>query len=1232
MKKIKPRFKSLLLLTIAMAVLLLTGCPVAPPTEPMDQYKPYLAPEAVKTLTATNGYEDSISLKWDEVPNATSYQVWKIKASDYGAVSNIVTGDTSYHKLKARGFELMTTTENTSYKMDDCKHNEAYVFTVIAMRSVGYDNSKKVLFSDIGNFVEGSTIGDIAFTAVSLSDEIILSWQVNNLYDVLYTRANDPSAAANKPLFDNYSFTVSYRTADDSSFMPIAEGTEGNTEEMRRINILDNGLRLNTQYYFKVAMSVFDGSKEIGHIESFEFPVYTTSKFSISAIDSVAVSEGTKTNAVDVTWRAPSVPLGVDYENVFEVQRSVESAEPEWITVLSVEDFKSHKAEIATAEEKVYTWSDTTVAENTKYKYRVVNGYVIDDKNVMQDRKKPVTESKTSGYSLWRPTEITGTFVPGEGENPNNGTLTITWKLDVPQKDATWELSETKWYEKDYSTTTAVAENALVTSDGAAYTCTYNVSVADVDNLSVFTYKLNYKFGDETLSYDVATDKKVSLGKSTTKVLFTDFTASNDLVGKIKLQWKLDPQATDEPLEGNASPYVLWEDGVEKEVVYGDIVKGADGLRSYEMNAASAHDYRLKLTGSYGGNPVSDYACPDTVTGNVLAVPAGLNATDSTSRDEITVTWDDPKNASVVYTLEYREKGTEVWAALPIDTATGTVSISKETITAEKAGAVYEFRMKASNKAVPDEFTEWTAVEEGSIFGTYGMDLSVVDNGLDPEAINLKWNPVVGAGFYKIVRDGQGFSGNGSVAASFADSKVAGLKPDESNPVPLSKEYTYKVIPYMTREEADADRNYEMSGSAVVTGKLFAPPVGIKATKGEFTKEIHVTWDPVVIEGQEISYEVFKYLSADVDPDKDKPFEAPAAEFVDKIATDGVYYAVRTVRKTPEGELVKSHWQNSFDEAVNEVGEKESANYGYRLNMPSSADFTVNTVTTAAGKYADYVKLVWKRVPGATEYRIYSSILDANGSDVPLYVEETEGVRKSVFTVDDGTVLTNGKKPDEAGYLSYDKATQLFTYNDDSGVMTDTVVINGYGVAAKNGNQITGKVEEGTGVYRMFKPEECVNMVNHVLNPLITAADTAFKHDWWGSPSADNYDGKNGFTVERYSETASGTWFSEKNLMKLADVKHDEFTLKTTVPIQYFINYTYDGWAGYLGTDTLNLIGNEGKGVIQVTHPKYETFSVGFNSIKYDEYTGTYNVTIGAESIEVKDNANINRPFVEVGK
>ena len=71
----------------------------------MDEYNPNGAPAAPKNVKATNGYEGEITISWDAVDNASSYQIWMIESSEYGVTTGESYASSSSNELQKRGFQ-----------------------------------------------------------------------------------------------------------------------------------------------------------------------------------------------------------------------------------------------------------------------------------------------------------------------------------------------------------------------------------------------------------------------------------------------------------------------------------------------------------------------------------------------------------------------------------------------------------------------------------------------------------------------------------------------------------------------------------------------------------------------------------------------------------------------------------------------------------------------------------------------------------------------------------------------------------------------------------------------------------------------------------------------------------------------------------------------------------------------------------------------------------------------
>lgn len=290
----------------------------------------------------------------------------------------------------------------------------------------------------------------------------------------------------------------------------------------------------------------------------------------------------------------------------------------------------------------------------------------------------------------------------------------------------------------------------------------------------------------------------------------------------------------------------------------------------------------------------------------------------------------------------------------------------------------------------------------------------------------------------------------------------------------------------------------------------------------------------------------------------------------------------------------------------------------------SAKSLTVSSkVNETTGFYEPYTVVTWSYVPGATSYTLTSSV-----GEVVIPVSDLK--YDSTGTTD------NGKNQNESGYLSFDGINGVYTYNDNSGLLT-TTVINKYSITACNGTAANGAKENATAVYRQPTEEDWVSILMNILSPAFKAADSNFGGDWWipdtwtSSRTEDSYTyPSTGMTFYLYSKMWNGTYYNDKNYLSIDEYtdKTNNIKLSTTANIQF--DYTNGGEAGYLGTDPLKFIGYDGNGQISITplDSKIKSATVAFRNIyvKSVDTGGSYTVTIsGNASKTITDDEKFTR-------
>ena len=1225
----KKYIKQSFIVTTIILILVLASCSAAPPVEPNDGFQPYSAPNAPSGVTATNGYADTITVRWNEVEGATGYQIWAIEAKKYGSSSKKASSSTSYSSLIERGFQLLDVVESTSYKISNENTNTSYVFSVVAMK--GARSSGSVLYSVPSTFVQGGTIGEILFSAVANSEQVALYWDISNAYSVL------EDSEKKKALY-SYKIYISYKLSSEEEWGEALElGEEELTEHTHSYPATT--LDIDTKYDFKMKLEILgsDG-KAINTIESATYTVLTDSTLVPESVQNLTASTGETTGEITLSWAVPPLPKRDDIKPVFTIERSTDGET--W------EKVEEGYAEVDTSgETATASYTDKTVQDNTVYSYRVLNGYQLEGQSAIYQMGNNASTIKNV-YSFWLPTDVKFDISGGD----NSKTIIVSYTYNPPKEQTEEEekkeeeqkeeeensgtekkgqtrAADDQQSSEDTSGTTTDTDAAkkievfiggeyrLETELGTSHTLNFEsgttrtISLGNNDKTTLRYYTIEASFrvgGKEILT--VTCDKEITLGTSSATNLISDFQASKNLVGSVKLSWK----ATD----ATSYTYEIYEDGDKKN---GFAVCGpTDGYYYVELDRGDGKNHNYKIKVAKG----TSYDIKSAV-GNSLAVPAGLSASDSTSIEGITITWTPVKDENVVYKLYYSDKEKDGdWTELTYTTAGEAFLSAKRN---ETDGMPYYFKLQAYNKTQSKKPFLESKVEEGSVFGSALMNATVKDNGKDPDKITITWTGIEGASYYRIKRNGGEYLPGRTTATSYSDS-VSSIKNLGGN-TPLCETYTYTVVPFMS------DGTAAVEGSEA-KGKLFAPPVNIKASKGTEVDNIKVTWSPV---DYATGYEIERYESklingavttSGVSLDTVSVTGTSYSESTNKI----ISYRIRSVHKeTINGEevVIKSGWQDGTETEKNAQGFDESSHVGYGLSSVS----TLSVASAFSGDYyAPYVTVTWSMVPGATSYTI------TNG------LGGTVTISTSALSYDKNKETSTGTST-SSGYLSYNPSTQQYTYYDNSGRMTNTYAISSYSIVANNGSTTSGSKSNGTTVYRQPTATEWVNIINSILQPAFKYVDNQkITHktlgitytdkdegDWWISWPNDPIDITyyNSTFVFHFEDDAY-TYEPEKNYLSISSYYDTErkLTLKTTENIRFDVNNNKT--SGYKLDNSLTLVGN-GAGIISVEtgkidgYKRLKDFTIEYNSVKPSSDGGTYTVTISGSSAQDVQNSGLNK-------
>ena len=1251
-----------------LSVVTFISCPAAPPVDPMEQYNPNGAPPAPKNVKATNGYEGKITITWDPVETATSYQIWKIENTKYG--TNVGSDESlgTINKLQQRGFSLVqsVTADTTEYTIDQTG-NKGFVFSVVAVRKPGESNSSsQLLYSEPSEYVEGGTLAvrnSIDISGIGNANQININWSVPNIFSIL---SNDQIA-----LYP-YDFTIEYRDPNGTGEWETARS--GITDFSTTLTSGEFGFGVDTTVYFRINMNVYEDNSKASVVNtpySVEYPILTDSKLDPQPILSIKASQGSDVEGIILEWTAPKIPNGAQVKNVFEIERKIESS-GSWEVVLTGEE----SANAASSSGTTWTWNDKSANTNTKYVYRITNGYMNSDGAIVyeetSDDKKLISNT---GWRLYIPENIKFSVLSSD---VSSATVEIKWDYETTA-NVGWKLSIIDWSQKTGQTTTKT-EN-ISTNNNA-----YSLKLTNNDEyFHRYSFQLIQTFnGAEVNKFDVINNNSsegnfVGIGNEVSSNVINSgsLKATTNFVGIVRLSWTVvdDPNITNEEYSvyidgGNAVPVEVKSSGMNR---YADI--SSDGK----------HTYMISCSALSNGIQIEDI-CPDHVEGNILSAPSNFKASKGTFADKIKFSWTGDTSDAVKYEL-YRkgiEESDDKWSIIEFDSENdnyGYINSAND----GTDGISYDFKLRSYNldqiKADSSAFVE-SAVDQGSVFGTAGMNTSAT-MGTSPNEITLTWNPVAGASHYLIYRslpssypddiedmdeikyddlEFEQLAGQvGGKLGEYVDVDICTMESTSDNLQPLSETYYYQVVPVMSGGTAA-----KQEGITPVPGSLFGPPKDVTASKGEITNSIEISWKPVngaksymiqrTISGSsspDIGYVSGKQVVANYDANRDVYY------INEDFASFNEYsYTVCAVKDD-----MQSAYQNGFKTVTTLYGDQEAANLGYPLVAPST--LRVESVKDSSGYYAPYVRYTWPRSKGATTYILHNSV--PNSEDVVLDVSI---YHNNKWHITDSNAV---------GYLSYNDG--IYTYNDGSyeyaqsgnnvvenrGNRTTQYEFSNAIKAGSKNNDVTGFTEDTTLVTRALNATEYVNFVNNILqNPLKdvdneeivkeipviggTLAGDKKKFDWWLYALSDNsweYPAQNNnLIIHLESEGGKLDYNPGINYLKLNGFSENGMILTTQTNIQFDVDEGSDGSS--IGADYLILLGYNGNGLVNIEfdnmNKAYKPASIKYNNIfiyvsDYNKYTdneygsfgvnkGVYTVNIEGIEYKITDTENIIRPLI----
>lgn len=1207
--------------SIITTISVLTSCPTSPPLAPSDGFNPYLAPKEPSTVEATNGYADSITLTWEKVEDATSYQVWATPVDQYGMVTNATSGTETYYKLIARGFDLVDVVTESSCKLRDLEAGTAYIFAVVAMKDMKDTRGTTVLYSEPSPFVEGATFGDITLSAVATSETITLFWNISNLYSVL-------DESREKNALYNYNVAI-YKKLSSSSTWEEDKKLTSDEAKKHSFSLETSSLEIDSSYDFKLRLDVLDTEGNVVNtVESDTFTITTDSTPSPSNVENISATNGLKRHEVTLTWTAPKLTDRDDIVSLFKVERTKDSSTDSGTNNLN-RTWTEIEASVTQNSDGTYSITDTTLEDNAIYAYRIINGYQIGEKTQVY-QKEDYAAVIQDVYSLWMPEDIKFTF--SSRESKKEGQLQVSYTYNPPETNPSSTIKcyigGTYWTEKDLSTHNKLEKQEV------DYSCpTYNVSIENINPLTYYSFYFIFTVNDEEL-VNITSSQDFTLGETAAVNLIDNFTATGNWVKAICLTWNETDAITSSPENFD---YEIYQDNIKLDNVS---VSGTDSTKSAYIVCEDgvSHNYRIKVTSKDDSMFEVEEA-----KGSTLAIPTGLEASDGTSIKNITITWPQLNDEKIIYTLKYSYDCT-TWYSLSASTSTpegSSTPVGSASLQAKADGTdgnPVNFKLVISNsEQLASGLANSTAkleseIETGCVLGPALLNVRIENNGLDPDKITIKWNKVIGADHYRVMRNDTLLPWKKD--SNIYEDSVSAIKAlsDENA---LNASYTYTVIPCL--EDDTQAVITSLSTTAIATGKLFAPPTNINATKGG--KGITLTWNAVE---NATAYQIEKYIvelkngevvnqvqTGEAITVNSSGKEIETYEEKDKsLLSNNVLYKVGAVLK----DGTTSQLQDSYNSVINSLGFEEASNIGYKLQEVS--DFNISSVTDEDGNYAEYTKVTWYMVPGATSYTIKSY---TGSSKKTLVGELTVSVDELTYSKEE--TVDNGKEG--KGFLSYNPIFGLYTYYDGNINFKDSYEITNYEIIANNGtgNDMvsSGTTNRNTTVYVQPKAKDWVNIILNIISPAFKAANTNFGGDWWinnwkiwENPTKTYTYPNTGMTFNLKTTGLDASYTSSNNYLSISPYTdaNAKLTLSTPTDIQFAIdNSDTDGLEGNLGIDPLKIIGAGNNGIIKAipTVTGIKTFTINFDNVNVYSSSGEFNVTINGIKYKVENTDDLPR-------
>ena len=1174
MKKIKPRFKSLLLLTIAMAVLLLTGCPSAPAVNDKFTVDMFTSPVKPEGISATRG-KSEISISWKKDPTVSYYDLYKARNYN-GSFTKYAT----FYPVDYSGDEIVFVDD-----ADSAGSVSLYYVEAVKNVTIGVGQNK-VLMSEPSDIAVGSTVPKVIAQSPRKTKELKLTWMDYGLESM------------DGPLFPEHYYQV---IRNDEVVL--------NTKEMEidQCSWVDTTALPDTKYYYTVELYYDNGDGTYSSVTSNTIEFDTSVNYVPNAIkaESVVITDKNHVdnpegklafNDIMLKWSydVPNVLISKNEELIpqFKIERSVAGLN-DWKIVAYYDAIESVSTEDITDKNVRrfnYEYHDTSCLAGTSYEYRFTVRYHYGTDGITEQDEEPVvlpTIAKTLAY----PTKFYLSDYPTDEElRTHKFEIALNWEVPAGyEKEGLFYVIERTELDNgattDATTWTPVGEPVPVDlSKNGIYQIydKFECTLEEMSSYRDFSYRISVSdsslVSDELVMDDYFHIKNIYEKFEIVKA--NTFNASVDRADGVLVSWNVEKNHVLETLgnvdvaiedlyfilscngvvlkEGPATDAEFVNNPMDKEYVFSYLHEGVSTGNKYSLEAI----YKQ-------GVPEDEFSFKTSIiSGKTLLDIEGVEADRSAAAIIHVVFFGDPAAAS--FQIHYRYEGDSIW--LTDDTLVITndaVPEASENAIFETVKYIFEFGLlnddsenlgrniefaitMTDRQGFKNEPSDSMAI--GSYFGVYGMNVTAsqaIENGVaTADRINLAWSAVEGAESYLVYRSDNEYNGFG-IVEDFqfnADGLSGSDKFVESDN--MSGTFYYKVVPFKDGIEPQIDI------VPAYKGTFFAPPKNIVATKAERIGSINITWDKV----QDASgYTIYRKLMNTEDPWTEIGFLGNTDHYLDSnIRIDADYAYTVNARYANSAE---SFVQNSF---------VDNSNVGYAFfNVPDNVSLSQNS----EGKYV----VSWATVKGASNYKIHLYDVEQGGVFVPKFIDvKDDGSNKIAYVIDDPNVKYITSEKYAFAPMSIIAENEYIHYGD-KGVVP---VYPTYGIAA-------GK--ESIGANQII-----MNLIDF-LKPQLMNANVHFNGDWWtpdagglgALTSAQSVYGE-GTSVCIRATRGGGSYTGvtytgpDASGIVLTEAVDEKTGYKYSTRSDIYCEPGDGGSSGYRGKDPLHKIGLDGSGVIDI--------------------------------------------------